>query len=157
AAAAAPALALACSPGDPNRLLVGDSSDSVTHASRLGQPPPPRAYRPPRRRGWGHGASKGVREEEEKAMGGVACLAFSPFFHEYFLAGCGDGSVRLYKVKRVTAAGGTRAFVGPWPSAISSVAWSEYRPAVFFVLEASGTLHAFDLLQHSAGAVATER
>lgn len=44
-----------------------------------------------------------------------------------------------------------------WPPAISSVAWSEHRPAVFFVLDASGALHAFDLLQHGAGAVATER
>ncbi|CAN0472076.1 unnamed protein product, partial [Scytosiphon promiscuus] len=39
-----------------------------------------------------------------------------------------------------------------------SLAWSEHRPAVFFVLDTSGALHAFDLLQDDgAGAVATER
>lgn len=30
--------------------------------------------------------------------GGVTCVSFSPFFLRYFLAGCGDGSVRLHKV-----------------------------------------------------------
>lgn len=31
--------------------------------------------------------------------------------------------------------------------AISSVAWSEHRPAVFFVLDSAGTLSSFDLLK----------
>lgn len=98
--AVATARAIAFSPGDPNRLLIGDSSDYVTHASRLGHPPLPRAYRPPRRHrpSYSGGKDEGGQEQEGGAMGGVACLAFSPFFHEYFLAGCGDGSVRLYKV-----------------------------------------------------------
>lgn len=106
---------LAFSPRDPNRFLVGGSSDRVTHASRLGNPPPPKAYRPARRRrgcsstaascqsgamgGGGDGRGRGKEEEEEGVMGGVTCLAFSPFFQRYFLAGCGDGSVRLYKVR----------------------------------------------------------
>lgn len=46
------------------------------------------------RGGWGGGG----------AMGGVTCLSFSPFFRTYFLAGCGDGSVRLYKVRGVVKA-----------------------------------------------------
>lgn len=105
--AAASARAMAFPPGDPNRFLVGGSSGWVTHGSRLGNPPPPRVYRPPRRldeplfaapSGEGGGEGKG-REDSGAAMGGVTCLAFSPFFQEYFLAGCGDGSVRLYKVR----------------------------------------------------------
>lgn len=104
AEAAASARALAFPPRDPNRFLVGGSSGRVTHASRLGTPPPPRAYRPPRQReeplfaAPGGEGGRGGGREDWGAMGGVTCLAFSPFFQEYFVAGCGDGSVRLYKV-----------------------------------------------------------
>ncbi|CAM9298502.1 unnamed protein product [Scytosiphon promiscuus] len=167
--AAATARAIAFSPRDPNRLLVGDSSDCVRHTSRLGQAPPPKVYRPPRRRQWGSG--RGRHEEgqgqEERALGGVACLAFSPYFHEYFLTGCGDGSVRLYKDDSagpltvwegdLSADTGNGTSASSWPPGISSLAWSEHRPAVFFVLDTSGAIHAFDLLQDGAGAVATER
>lgn len=38
--------------------------------------------------------------EEGPKTGGVTCVNFSPFFHRFFLAGCGDGSVRLYKVNK---------------------------------------------------------
>lgn len=118
AADAASAAALAFSPRDPNRFLVGGSSDRVMHASRLGNPPTPKAYRPARRRLGCSLAASGVGamgkkmdeqggEEQEGAMGGVTCLAFSPFFQRYFLAGCGDGSIRLYKVRGVeTGRGG---------------------------------------------------
>lgn len=145
------AFALAFCPSDPNRFLVGTSSGSVTHASRLGDTsPPPRVYSGARRRelflrgGGGRGQQQrqkitneditgnatrgvggdddgvgdaggnrvvGVQEEQEEGedeekrgggaaaeTGGVTCLSFSPFFLRYFLAGCGDGSVRLYKV-----------------------------------------------------------
>lgn len=97
--------ALAFPPGDPNRFLVGGSSGRVTHASRLGNPPPPRVYRPPRRREKPLFAApdvegrEGLAREDCGATGGVTCLAFSPFFQKYFLAGCGDGSVRLYKAR----------------------------------------------------------
>ena len=106
--------ALAFSLDDPNRFLVADSADRVAHASRLGDPPPPRAFRVPLRCAWtglggatGTSAASSVVVEsggrrrdggEGGAMGGVTCLSFSPFFRRYFLAGCGDGSVRLYKV-----------------------------------------------------------
>ncbi|CAM9816841.1 unnamed protein product [Ectocarpus sp. 6 AP-2014] len=170
-AAAGSARALAFSPEDPNRFLIGESSDWVTHASRLGKPPPPRAYGPPRRPGGRclHGGGGGTGEEQEGAMGGVTCLAFSPFFPKYFLAGCGDGSVRLYYEASVvplttweagsTAAADSRRNGGSsssWPAAISSLAWSEHRPAVFFALDVLGMVHAFDLLEDDAGPVASE-
>ncbi|CAN0040557.1 unnamed protein product, partial [Ectocarpus fasciculatus] len=156
-AAAASARALAFSPEDPNRFLIGDSSDRVTHVSRLGNPPPPRAYGPPRRPGERRlgGVGEGTGEEQEGAMGGVTCLAFSPFFQKYFLAGCGDGSVRLYNVSswlNVINGGSSSS----WPAAISSLAWSEHRPAVFFALDVLGVVHAFDLLEDDAGPVASE-
>ncbi|CAN0535382.1 unnamed protein product, partial [Ectocarpus sp. 12 AP-2014] len=121
---------------DPNRFLIGDSSDRVTHASRLGKPPPPRAYGPPRR------------------PGELTCLAFSPFFPKYFLAGCGDGSLRLYNVSSCTRRNGSSR--SSWPAAISSLVWSEHRPAVFFALDVLGVVHAFDLLEDDAGPVASE-
>lgn len=43
-----------------------------------------------------------------------------------------------------------------WPAAISSLAWSEHRPAVFFALDVVGVVHAFDLLEDDAGPVASE-
>ena len=46
---------------------------------------------------------------------------------------------------------------GDWPTAISSVAWSEHRPAVFFVLDMRGTLYAFDLLDDGVDPVASAR
>ncbi|CAN0509426.1 unnamed protein product, partial [Ectocarpus sp. 12 AP-2014] len=136
---------------DPNRSLIGDSSDRVTHASRLGKPPPPRAYGPPRRPGERRldGGCGGAGEEQEGAVGGVTCLAFSPFFPKYFLAGCGDGSLRLYNVSSCTSR-------SSWPAAISSLVWSEHRPAVFFALDVLGVVHAFDLLEDDAGPVASE-
>lgn len=42
-----------------------------------------------------------------------------------------------------------------WPEAVTSVAWSEHRPAVFFVLGAAGTLHAFDVLEDDTGPVSS--
>lgn len=42
---------------------------------------------------------EGLREEG-LTTGGVTCVDFSPFFHKYFLAGCGNGGVRLYKVNQ---------------------------------------------------------
>lgn len=53
--------------------------------------------------------------------------------------------------------GGGRGFFGGCPAAISSVAWSEHRPAVFFALDSAGTLHGFDLLEDDAGPVASAR
>lgn len=112
------ARALAFSLDDPNRFMVADSADRVAHASRLGDPPPPRAYRAPLRCAWkGLGAASGTSASAVGpggsrggggggAMGGVTCLSFSPFFRRYFLAGCGDGSVRLYKVRGVVRAVG---------------------------------------------------
>lgn len=38
--------------------------------------------------------------EKGRGMGGISCLSFSSFFKRIFLAGCGDGSIRLYKVRR---------------------------------------------------------
>lgn len=43
-----------------------------------------------------------------------------------------------------------------WPLAISSVAWSEYRPAVFFVLDSAGSLFSFDVLRDDTGPVGFE-
>lgn len=45
--------------------------------------------------------------------------------------------------------------VSSWPEAVTSVAWSEHRPAVFFVLDAAGTLHAFDVLEDDTAPVSS--
>lgn len=43
-----------------------------------------------------------------------------------------------------------------WPLSISCVAWSEYRPAVFFVLDSVGCLFSFDILKDDTGPVGFE-
>lgn len=115
---------LAFCPGNPNHFMVGTSSGYILHASRLGNPPPPRVYRGRRRALGGRrrsglvvgGGSLGTNagsvgeedadrygsfmgEWEATAVGAITCVSFSPFFRRYFLAGCGDGRVCLYKVR----------------------------------------------------------
>lgn len=51
--------------------------------------------------------------------------------------------------------GGGGSVNGIWPAAVSCVTWSDHRPAVFFVLDATGSLHAFDVLEDDAGPVAS--
>lgn len=115
---------LAFCPGNPNYFVVGTSSGYILHASRLGNPPPPRVYRG-RRRALGCRRRSGLvvgggslrtdaesvgeevadrhgsctEEWEATAVGAITCVSFSPFFQRYFLAGCGDGRVCLYKVR----------------------------------------------------------
>lgn len=100
--------AVAFSPEDPNRFIVSGTGESITHASRLGNSPLPRTFRSPRlplRAGrlgpvTSEGIGAGVMcREERRGMGGISCLSFSSFFRRIFLAGCGDGSIRLYKVR----------------------------------------------------------
>lgn len=56
----------------------------------------------------------------------------------------------------LAAAGGSSSSTGSgWPDAVTSVTWSEHRPAVFFVLDAAGTLHAFDVLEDDTGPVSS--
>lgn len=50
----------------------------------------------------------------------------------------------------------SRGIGSGWPAAISSLAWSEHRPAVFFVLDSSGAMHAFDVLEDDGGPIASE-
>lgn len=51
----------------------------------------------------------------------------------------------------------TTAVVDHWRSgAISSIAWSEHRPSVFFVLDAAASLYFFDLLEDDTGPLGTE-
>lgn len=42
-----------------------------------------------------------------------------------------------------------------WPEAVSSVTWSEHRPAVFFVCDSAGAVHAFDVLDDDTGPISS--
>lgn len=55
-----------------------------------------------------------------------------------------------------STASGLNARAENWPAGVSSIAWSEHRPAVFFVLDSAGTLHAFDVLEDDTGPAASE-
>ncbi|CAM9922514.1 unnamed protein product [Choristocarpus tenellus] len=104
-------------------------------------------------------------------------LSFSPFFLGHFLAGCSDGSVRLYKEDCSRPIVTWEGFTGKEeegkvnrtdrttreefehivaPAGVSSVLWSEHRPGVFYVLDTSGTFHTFDIPVNDVSPVSSE-
>jgi len=137
-------LGLAHFPYEPNIFLVHLSDGTILKRSRFGAAPPPVHF----------------TADSNQPQPPAASLAPSPFLPGYFLAGCIDGSVHLYR----------SCFAAPllsWDSLclqssagekkqsstkvsfpeIVEVRWSPRRATVFFVLDLSGNMHAFDLLE----------
>ncbi|XP_054430747.1 cytoplasmic dynein 2 intermediate chain 1 isoform X2 [Pteronotus mesoamericanus] len=124
-------------PADPNRFVVGTNMGVVSHRARQGLSVSPRCFRP---------QQPGLRPVC------VNAIDFSPFGEPIFLAGCGDGSVRLHQL------------ASEWPllqwdrgtegRAVAGLRWSPTRPAVFFVWDDASCLYVWDLLQSDLGPVA---
>ena len=132
------ALCLRPVPSDESRLLLGTDTGDILSISRFGGAPPPIRYSP-----------AGLE------CSAVKMLSFSPHSPEYFLALRADGSATLYFLD------------SPRPllsyqlnctdtNSIEHIAWSPSRPSIFFALETSGLLKAFDLTQkcESVGSIA---
>lgn len=140
-------------PWEPNRFLVQTVDAGLLHRSRFGNPGPPRAY------SCDAFASPSL----------VTTVHFSPHVNQYFLAGCSDGSVRLHNhataqplttwsaMSIQSLARGVQSPFDDFSRSIVQVQWSSERPAVFFVLDVSGNLHAFDLLQSDKSPVLSEK
>jgi WD40 repeat protein len=125
---------LAFHPRDINHYYVGTDMGSVLHCQRYGQRPIPKFYR----KDLGHSTN-------------VTAIAFSPWQPDYFLIGCGDGTISLYHHKNEhPLISWTRSTRG---RAVEQVLWSSHRPGVFIVLDEASTIHLWDLLECDAAPV----
>ena len=140
-------------PWEPNQFIVQTSAGGLLRHCRFGSPSHPKSFSP----------------DTLEAPSTVNCVNASSL--GYFLAGCADGSVRLYndayglpvKVWRSAVLrshlaqngrGAENLFDAP---GIVQLHWSPRRPAVFFVLDSAGALHAFDLLESVRAPVVSEQ
>lgn len=164
-------------PFEPARFLVQASDGRLLHRSRFGATTPPQTFGVVQRSPMGdHGGdariADGMDGESKKRKAGkkrasagpvTTCLDFSPHNEGFFLAGCADGSVRLYQhtISRPLRTWETSSRVsGPEdvffaPPPIVQLKWSPSRPAVFFALDGAANMHVFDLATSGAGPVAS--
>ncbi|XP_029955791.1 WD repeat-containing protein 60 isoform X2 [Salarias fasciatus] len=127
-------------PTDSNHFFIGTNMGLVNHGTSHGLKAPPKFYR--------------FHEAEVRPVD-VTSIHFSPFKHNLFLVGCGNGGVRLHVVSQERP-------VAEWENSTSgepvvSLQWASTRPAVFCVLDAGSNLHIWDLLKNDAEPVISER
>ncbi|XP_029001560.1 cytoplasmic dynein 2 intermediate chain 1 [Betta splendens] len=127
-------------PTDSNHFFIGTNMGLVNHGTSHGLKAPPKFYR---------FQDPGTRPVD------ITAIQFSPFNHNMFLVGCGDGSVRLHGVSYEQP-------VTEWKSSTAAepvllLQWAQTRPTVFCVLDAASTLHIWDLLKDETEPVVTER
>ncbi|XP_061877600.1 cytoplasmic dynein 2 intermediate chain 1 isoform X2 [Entelurus aequoreus] len=132
-------LALKFLPTDCSHFFIGTSMGLVSHGTTQGLKAPPKFY---------------SSQEFGARLVDVSSIQFSPFRPGLFLVGCGDGSVRLHRVSCDKP-------VAEWSNstageAVVSLQWSQTRPAVFCVLDATSILHVWDLLKKDSGPVVSE-
>jgi WD40 repeat protein len=133
-------------PNDTSHLVVGTGNGRLVHKSRFASNVTPRHF--------------------EAGMGSDVCanvtaIDFNPFVPTLFLVGLSDGSISLYK-------NDMGAPITAWSAECNGVAldevkesmpqvaqirWSKTRPSAFFVLDDSGRVHAWDLLENQNGPV----
>jgi hypothetical protein len=123
-------------PGEHNNFLVGTDSGVVLHGCRFGKLAPPRVF------------ELAFTVADGGAAAAVTAIEFSPFREKFFLVGRANGEVCLYKASIAQPLlSWDPNVMGGGSDAVVEVKWSTSRPAVFFVLDAAGGTHAFDLLE----------
>ncbi|XP_051910051.1 cytoplasmic dynein 2 intermediate chain 1 [Hippocampus zosterae] len=125
---------------DPSHFFVGTNLGLVSHGTTQGLKALPKCY---------------TSQELATRLVDVTAINFSPFRPQLFLVGCSDGSLRLHEVSH-----GKPAYEwmdGTAGEAVVSLQWSQTRPAVFCVLDASSRLHIWDLLKSDTAPVVTEQ
>jgi WD40 repeat protein len=109
-----------------NRYLVGTDIGHVIHGVRFGSlESAPKSF-----------TTNGFKAE-------VTCISFSPYKHNIFLVGFGDGTVSLYSTDASLP-------LNTWDTVYSQpilrIVWSTSRPSVFFAVSAA-CVYIWDLLQ----------
>jgi len=125
-------------PSNNSHYYVTTDVGCVIHGVRYGGKAPPKAFR-----------------TEFDALVHVTSIDFSPFTEPVFLAGCADGSLRLYHVD------GEHPLIS-WPNAtdgrpIKMVRFCRSRPSVFFVLDNQSCIYIWDLNMDDAMPLKSER
>jgi len=152
---------LALVPGEGQQLLVGSTCGRVLRGARLGEPPPPRQYKPEVARPPLATCSVNVTMGSSspgdswcQAWGGtvVTSLAVSPAHPTLFLAGHSTGSLALHLLYQSTA---VRVWRLPAAERVVAVRWSPVRACVALVVDAAGLLSCFDFARSVQGPVAT--
>ncbi|XP_063308729.1 cytoplasmic dynein 2 intermediate chain 1 isoform X1 [Pelobates fuscus] len=126
-------------PQDSNHFFIGTDIGLVTHGTRYGLIEPPKHYKP---------LHSTIR------LSKVTTIDFSPFEVPAFLAGCSDGCIRLHTTS-------VQFPVMQWNEStngqsVTALRWSLTRPNVFFVLDATGCIYIWDLLQNDLQPIAKE-
>ncbi|XP_016052419.1 PREDICTED: WD repeat-containing protein 60 [Miniopterus natalensis] len=126
-------------PSDPNHFIVGTNMGLVSHGTRQDLRVFPKFFKP---------QQQGVRPVM------VNVVDFSPFGEPVFLAGCGDGSIRLHQLMSEQPLAQWGHSTGG--HAVTGLQWSPTRPAVFFVQDTTSCIYIWDLLQSDLGPVAKQ-
>ncbi|CAK6969284.1 cytoplasmic dynein 2 intermediate chain 1 isoform X2 [Scomber scombrus] len=127
-------------PTDSNHFFIGTNMGLVNHGTSHGLKAPPKFY---------------SFQEVGARPADVSAIHFSPFSQDFFLVGCGDGSIRLHAVSREQPVAEWKNGTAGEP--VVSLQWAQTRPTVFCVLDATSNLHIWDLLKNDTEPVVTER
>nr|XP_015210109.1 PREDICTED: WD repeat-containing protein 60 [Lepisosteus oculatus] len=134
------ALTLKFLPSDSNHFFIGTDMGLVNHGTRHGVRIPPKFYKP---------QASGYNPVS------VTSVDFSPCGEPAFLVGCADGTIRMHSVR-------TEYPVMEWNCStngepVISVQWAVTRPTVFFVLDATSNIYAWDLMKNSSQPLLKEK
>ncbi|XP_046525731.1 cytoplasmic dynein 2 intermediate chain 1 isoform X3 [Equus quagga] len=126
-------------PSDPNHFIVGTDIGLISHGTRQDLRVSPKLFKP---------QQHGMRPVK------VNVIDFSPFGEPMFLAGCSDGSIRLYQLTSEYPLMQWNNSTGG--RAVTSLQWSLTRPAVFLVQDDASCVYVWDLLKSDLGPVAKQ-
>ncbi|XP_042187840.1 cytoplasmic dynein 2 intermediate chain 1 [Callorhinchus milii] len=126
-------------PSDPNHFFVGTDIGLVSHGTLHGLRAPPKLY-------------KSQLSTTRPIQ--VTSIDFCNFEEAIFLVGCSDGMIRLHSVAAERP-------LMQWNDStqgrrIQTIQWALTRPAVFFVLDVSSNIYAWDLLEDDSKPIAKE-
>uniref|UniRef100_A0A8C5MZX2 Dynein 2 intermediate chain 1 n=1 Tax=Leptobrachium leishanense TaxID=445787 RepID=A0A8C5MZX2_9ANUR len=124
-------------PEDSNHFFIGTDIGLVTHGTRYGLIEAPRHYK---------------AQHSKIGPSQVTAVDFSPFHVPVFLAGCSDGCIRLHRTSAPFPVMQWSDSTGGQP--VVTLRWSLTRPSVYFVLDATGFIYIWDLLENDLQPVA---
>ncbi|XP_046625405.1 cytoplasmic dynein 2 intermediate chain 1 isoform X1 [Neodiprion virginianus] len=112
---------------DTNNLFLATNTNSILHATCIGNKVAPNIY----------------RGNEIEFCGGTRCIEGCPFKRSYFLVGCDDGTIRLHSLKIERAL--LQLIDDECKNPVKSVQWSKSKPFTIFVLDSASKIHIWNL------------